>query len=191
MAYSLRLERTVDGNMAQDAEMLFHLRRNSGFHGRGDFARVMDLLQQEVTLRSAETYVKGVHLEREETTYAQRTITLWVRWFTVGWRYGSQSSKRLFQCGTRSRLMWALNNHNNFNHLKRVFFHGRPLYRSRLATAQIALLTLVLEPSEPQISLISYSKEFARRRAAMEILRITWAKHVWNHPASHLPEVSI
>lgn len=68
MAYSLRLERTVDGNMAQDAEMLFHLRRNSGFHWRGDFAGVMDLLQQEVTLRSADTYVKGVDREREKST---------------------------------------------------------------------------------------------------------------------------
>jgi hypothetical protein len=60
MAYSLRLERTVDGNMAQDAEMLFPLRRNSGFAWWGSFAGGVDLLQKEVTLRSADTYVKDI-----------------------------------------------------------------------------------------------------------------------------------
>jgi hypothetical protein len=83
MAYSLRLERTVDGNMAQDAEMLFHPRRNSGFDWPGGFAGVMQLLQKEVALRSVDHLVRSIGREREKSTYGKRRIALLMRWFTV------------------------------------------------------------------------------------------------------------
>jgi hypothetical protein len=120
MAYSLRLERTVDGNMAQDAEMLFHPRRNPGFDWPGDFAGVMDLLQQEVTLGSADTNVRGIRREREKS---------------YPWQEKNYSIDEMVHSWLGIRLsvveenvpMWneitpgteLFDNHNTFNHLKR------------------------------------------------------------------------